>query len=101
MSTITERIQNDYERQLKVDRIRADALGMNVHEYRAQHADAVKKWTHTIHNLMEGAGVRDPLEVLPEIVVAIMQHAERAARQDARAAARAELQRLLKKAAAP
>jgi|SRR6516162_4777886 hypothetical protein len=101
MPTITEKIESNFQRQYRVDQVRAAALDMNVHEYRAQHAAAVKMWTHTIKNLMEGAGVRDPLEVLPEIVVAIMQHAERAARQDARAAARAEIQRLLKKAAAP
>ena len=101
MPTITEKIESNFQRQYRVDQVRAAALDMNVHEYRAQHAAAVKMWTHTIKNLMEGAGVRDPLEVLPEIVVAIMQHAERAARQDARAAARADIQRLLKKAAAP
>jgi len=100
MVTVTERIEDAHRRQLRVDRARADALDMNVHEYRAQHAAAVKMWTHTIHNLMEGAGARDPLEILPELIVAIMQHAERAARQDARGAARNEMQRLLRKAAA-
>jgi len=101
MASISKKIQTDFERQLRVDTARAAALDMDVHTYRAQHAGAVKKWTHTIHNLMEGAGVRDPIEVLPEIIVAIMQHAERAARQDARAAARAKIQRLLRKAAVP
>jgi hypothetical protein len=74
---------------------------MNVHEYRTKHAASVERWSHTIHNLMEGANVRDPVEILPEIVTAILQHAVLEAREVAEASARHTVQKMFRKVAAP
>jgi hypothetical protein len=97
MPTITERIESEHARQLRVDTMRATALRMGVQDYRAQRAAAVKKWAHTLHTLMEAAGVSDPVEVMPEICASIMQHAVLEARKAAVAEARTEVQKMLRK----
>src|SRR5262249_51890389 len=97
MPTISEKIEGDHQRHLRVDTMRATALRMSVHEYRTQRAAAVKKWAHTLHTLMEAAGVSDPVEVLPEICASIMQHAVLEARKAAVAEARTEVQKMLRK----
>ena len=97
MPTITEKIESDHERQLRVDTMRATALRMSVSEYRTQRTAAVKRWAHTLHTLMEAAGASDPVEVVHEIVASICEHAKLEARKAATAEARTEVQRLLRK----
>jgi len=101
MPTITEKIESDHQRQLRVDTARATALRMGVQEYRTQRAAAVKQWANTLHTLMEAAEVDDPIAVLPEICASIMQHAVLEARKAAIAESRTEVQRLLRKVMTP
>jgi hypothetical protein len=81
--------------------MRAHALRMTVEQYRTQRTAAVKKWAHTLHTLMEAAGVSDPVEIMPEICASIMQHAVLEARKAAIAEARTEVQRMLRKVMTP
>ena len=100
-TTITEKIESAHARQLRVDTMRATALRMGVGEYRAQWTAAVKRWAHTLRSLMEAAGVSDPVEVLPEIVASICEHAKLEARKAAVAEAASQVQKMLRKAMAP
>src|SRR5262249_47114349 len=101
MPSITERIESDHERQLALDRMRAGALGMTLESYRSEQAAAVRKWAGLMHEIMEASGAFDPLECLPEIVVAIERSVKGAAIKAAVAASRTEVQRLLRKVMVP
>ena len=50
---------------------------------------------------MEAAGVDDPVQILPELTQEIVEEAVKHARLTAQAVARAELERLLRKAVSP
>src|SRR5262249_10361077 len=101
MPTITEKVEGDYQRQLKVDSVRAAALGMTVEKYRSEQAAAVKRWAALMHEIMEASGATDPVECLPEIVVAIERATKGVARKTAEATARVEVQKMLRKAMLP
>jgi hypothetical protein len=101
VSTISERIEFAHERQLALDRVRAGALGMTVEKYRSEQAAAVKRWAALMHEIMEASGTSDPIECLPEIVVAIERSVKGAAIKAAAAAARTEVQKMLRKAMIP
>jgi hypothetical protein len=101
MPTITEKVEGDYQRQLKVDSVRAAALGMTVEKYRSEQAASVKRWAALMHEIMAQTGATDPMECLPEIVVAIERAAKGVARKTAEAAARVEVQRMLRRAMLP
>jgi len=98
MSTLPERIEQAHRRQLIVDTKRAAALGKSVHEFRTDRAAAIERWTHSIRNIMKEHGASDPVECLPAIVASVLEHAVVAARDEAQTTARAEIQRLLRKA---
>jgi hypothetical protein len=99
---LPEAIENAHRRQLAVDSRRAAQLGQNVHEYRIARKVACEKWTTTIRALMDENGVlTDPVRVLPEILASVEESITKAARAEAKIVARAELQRLLRKVAAP
>jgi hypothetical protein len=97
----TEAIDADYRKRLVVDSKRAAALGMSVHAYRGQRSTAITKWTHTIRTLMDENRADDPVEILPAIIASAEEHVIRDAKAAAEVAARAEIQRLLRKAAIP
>jgi hypothetical protein len=95
---LPEAIEAAHKKQFIVDSRRAAQLGQNVHEYRVQRKAACEKWTTMIRALMDENGVlTDPVRVLPEILATVEEHVTRAARQEAKSAARGELQRLLRK----
>ena len=79
--------------------MRAAALGMTVEKYRSEQA--ARRWAALMHEIMAQTGATDPMECLPEIVVAIERAAKGAANKAAVAAARTEVQRLLRKAMVP
>src|SRR5215831_1534294 len=101
MATITETVDGNYQRQLRVDTVRAAALGMTLEKYRSEQAAAVRKWATLLHEIMQAAEVDDPIAVLPEIIVAIERGAKGVAHRTAEAAARVEVQRMLRKAMIP
>lgn len=101
MATLPEKLEAAHRRQLVVDSKRAAALGKELHQFRVERAAAIAKWTHTIRTMMEEHGVSDPVECLPAIVASVLEHAVVEARDTAKVASRAEIQRLLRKAAAP
>jgi len=74
---------------------------MTVEKYRSEQAASVKRWAALMHEIMAQTGATDPMECLPEIVVAIERAAKGAANKAAVAAARTEVQRLLRKAMVP
>ena len=98
MATLPERIEQMHRRQFIVDTKRAAALGKSVHEFRTDRAAAIERWTHSIRNIMKEHGASDPVECLPAIVASVLEHAVVAARDEAQTTARAEIQRLLRKA---
>jgi hypothetical protein len=93
-----ELIDQDHRKRYVAECKRAAGLGLTVDAYRTQHASAIADLTTTIRALMDDAGVMDPLEVLPGIIVAAEERCASAARKAAEAAARAEIKRLLRKA---
>jgi hypothetical protein len=93
-------IDADARKRFVADCKQASAQNLLVHEYRAQRAATIAKWTTTIRALMDEHHVDDPLEILPAIIVSIEEHAIRDAKAAAEVAARTEIQRLLKKATA-
>src|SRR5262245_13884690 len=99
MSTLPERIEQGHRKQLSVDTKRACALGKSVTQFRTDRANAIEMWTHSIRNIMKEHGViSDPVECLPAIIASVVEHAVVAAREEAEATARREIQRLLRKA---
>jgi hypothetical protein len=101
MPSITERIESDHDRQLALDRMRASALGMTLEKYRSEQAESVKRWANLLHEIMEASGASDPMECLPEIIVAIERSVKGVARRTAEAVARTEVQKMLRKVMIP
>ena len=79
--------------------MRAAALGMTVEKYRSEQA--ARRWAALMHEIMAQTGATDPMECLPEIVVAIERAAKGVARKTAEAASRVEVQRMLRRAMLP
>ena len=101
MTTTPEMIEQAHRRLLIRDSVRAAAVCKPLHEFRVQRRAAIDKWTHTIKNMMEEFGATDPVEILPVIAASLLEHAVVEARETAETTARAEIQRLLRKAAVP
>jgi hypothetical protein len=101
MATLPEKLEAAHRRQLVVDSKRAAALGKELHQFRVERSAAIKKWTHTIRTMMEEHGASDPVEILPAIAASLLEHAVVEARETAETTARAEIQRLLRKAVVP
>jgi len=99
--TVTERIEARYQRQLSIDAARANHVGKSLEEFRAERTKQIKRWADRFRGLMEAAGVDDPVQILPELTQEIVEEAVKHARLTAQAVARAELERLLRKAVSP
>lgn len=88
-------------RQLAIDGRAASALGIPIEACLAARKVAIEQWTVTIRARMAECGARDPIELLPELLVRIEEHAVGEARTAARVAAREEVRAMLRKVVAP
>jgi hypothetical protein len=84
-------------RQLVIDGRSASGLGISSEALVRARGAAVERWTATIRGLMQKHNVDDPLEVLPEILGQLEEHAIGEARATAKVAAREEVRALLRK----
>jgi hypothetical protein len=101
MSTALSEAERARRRQFVIDGKAASALGISMEAYHARHKAAIESWTTTIRARMDECGVDDPVEILPELLARLEEHAIGEARAAAKVAAREEVQRLLRKVVAP
>ena len=101
MPTYAETIELAHKRQLLSDTERASALGLNTYEYRAQRKTAITDWTAIIRKLMDESNARDPIEILPELCVRLLEDIRAVAKAEAGVSARSVVQRMLKRATTP
>jgi len=93
----TERVRR---KRWASDQRAAAALGMSPDDCLAARAATIKTLTTMIRAAMDEHGASDPVEVLPEILARMQEKVVAEARVAAKAAAREEVQRLLRKAIA-
>jgi hypothetical protein len=96
--TATERIEAQYQRRLSIDAARANHAGKSLEEFRAERTKQIRRWADRCRSLMETADVSDPAQILPELIQEVVEETIKHARLTAQACARAEIERLLKKA---
>jgi hypothetical protein len=92
-----EAVEQAYRKRELADTARASALGLNKFEYRAWKKTATAEWVEKIRALMEQSAARDPIEVLPEIIVQLLEEIGKIAETKAETSARSTVQRMLKK----
>jgi short-subunit dehydrogenase involved in D-alanine esterification of teichoic acids len=88
-------------RQLAIDGKAACALGISPAALAPARKAAIESWTATIRAQMQEHSVRDPVEILPELLTLVEERAISEARAAAKTAAREEVQRMLRKVIAP
>jgi hypothetical protein len=97
MGTALSQAERARRRQFAIDGRAAAALGVTMETLATSRKTAIENWTSLIRARMDECGAIDPLEILPEILTRLEEHAVGEARAAARAAAREEVQRLLRK----
>ena len=97
MGTTLSEAERARRRRFVADGRAAAALGISMEALGAARKAAIEQWTTTIRGCMDECGADDPVEILPEILTRLEEHAVGEARAAARAAAREEVQRLLRK----
>jgi hypothetical protein len=84
-------------RQYAIDSRAALGLGVSLEQCLTARKAAIGHWTTLIRAQMQEHGVSDPVEILPELLVRLEEHAVGEARTAAKAAAREEVRALLRK----
>ena len=97
MGTALSQAERARRRQFAIDGRAAAALGVTMETLATSRKTAIENWTSLIRARMDECGAIDPLEILPEILTRLEEHAVGEARAAARAAAREEVRRLLRK----
>jgi hypothetical protein len=88
-------------REFMRDTRAASAQGLEVDEYRAKRDQAVAEWAAWFHKTMDETHAMDPAEVLPQALALLQERSIAAARTAAKAAARDEVKKMLRKALVP
>jgi len=96
MKTLSE-AERVRRQQFVVDSRTACALGITMEALGPARKAAIDRLTTLIRSQMTEHGVSDPVEILPEILTRLEEHAVGEARKAAKVAAREEVQRLLRK----
>jgi hypothetical protein len=97
MAALPAPIDADRKRFIRDSR-RAAALQKDIDKYRAERSGSIERWTNIIRTLMAEHQADDPVEILPQVIVAAEEHLFCEVRKQGQAAARDELRRLLRKA---
>src|SRR5262245_15887612 len=84
-------------RQVVSDGKAACALGVTRVACLAARQTAIESWTTTIRARMAECGARDPVEILPELLARLEEHAVGEARTAARVAAAEQVRVMLRK----
>jgi hypothetical protein len=101
MSTAVSESERARRRQFAVNSRTALALGVSLGALTAARKAAIESWTASIRARMKECGAHDPIEILPELLTLVEEHVVGEARAAAKAAAREEVQRMLRKAVSP
>jgi hypothetical protein len=100
---VTKAISEDERarrRQYTIDSRAAVGLGLSLEQCLTARKAAIESWTTLIRAQMQEHNAGDPVEVLPQLLARLQETVVGEARTAARAAAREEVQRLLRKAIA-
>jgi hypothetical protein len=98
MAQAISEIERVRRQQLAINTRAAVGLGVPLEVCLAARKAAIESWTTLIRAQMQEHNVNDPVEILPELLARLEEHAIGEARAAAKAAAREEVQRLLRKA---
>jgi hypothetical protein len=101
MGTVLSESERRRRQQFVVDGRAAAALGISMEALGTARKAVIANWTTLIRARMDECGAVDPVEILPELLARLEEHAIGEARAAAKVAAREEVQRLLRKVVVP